>query len=155
MDRMARLVRRIRIASAIGALTVGIGAGSAQGQALLVSLPNLNLQNRERIVGFEFHIQSGRIAQLADLPIGWNISVNNDPSWNTTVEGSVMVGAAALGPEFFRSFLVVDENRSLGLPFAIHGEIVVTRDFAKERRIEVGPRDFVTKALPNLRGRVR
>ena len=114
-----------------------------------VSVPHLHLANNERITGFEIHIRSGRIARLPNVPIGWSISVNNDPSWNTAIEGSIAVGAAAVGPDFFRRFMVVEEETGAPrtLPFDIYGEVFVTSDFENERRIKLSMKDFVTKTI--------
>lgn len=112
-------------------------------QVMSISIPSLAISKEERVVGFEVHITSGRIAELPNVPIGWSISVDNSPSWNTVIKGSTLVGAAALDPDFFTDFLVVEKNESLGLAFDVRGEVVVTRDFIKERRINVGLKDLV------------
>jgi hypothetical protein len=70
----------------------------ARRQTVCVSIPNLQIGDKERVVGFEIHVGSGRIAALPDIPIGWNVSIDNDPSWNTKIEGSLKVGAAAVPP---------------------------------------------------------
>lgn len=113
------------------------------GKRISVSLPRLSMAYGERAVGFELYVQSGRVAQVPDVPIGWNITVENDPSWNTKISGSVRIAAAALDASFFRNFLIVEKNESLGNRFEIHGKIVVTRDFVKERRMDVSMRDVV------------
>ena len=115
---------------------------------MAVSIPSLRTNGQERVIGFEIHITSGRIAALPSAPIGWVISVDNDPSWNTVLKGSVVVGAAAVGRDFFKEFLVIEKNASLGLPFDVRGEIVVTEDFSKERRITIGIKDLVMKKTP-------
>lgn len=109
---------------------------------LAVSVPGLHLSSNERIVAFDIHVVSGRVAALPDIPIGWNVSVNNDPSWNTKVAGSLKVGAAAVDPIFFRNFLVVEENQSATIPFQLSGDVVVTKDFAEERQIALSSKDF-------------
>jgi hypothetical protein len=114
-------------------------------QTLCVSIPNLQLGNKERVVGFEIHVASGRIAALPNIPIGWNVFVDNSPSWATKIEASSKVGAAAVAPGFFREFLFIEKDESLGVPFQISGEIVVTEDFATERRIRIGMKDFSIK----------
>ena len=117
----------------------------ARRQALCVSIPNLQVGNKERVVGFEIHIASGRIAALPNIPIGWNVSVDNNPSWTTEIEASSKVGAAAVAPGFFREFLFIEKAESRDVPFQISGEIVVTEDFATERRIQIGMKDFSIK----------
>ena len=84
---------------------------------------------------------------MPDIPIGWSISVDNDPSWNTNTSGTLIAGAAALDASFFREFVVIEKDESLGLPFSVEGEVVVTQDFSKERRIEVGLQDILLKQI--------
>jgi hypothetical protein len=112
-----------------------------------VSIPALHTLKKERIVGFEVRVRSGRIAQLPNVPIGWNISVNNDPSWNTEVKGAIAVGAAALDAEFFRHFIVVEVQKAppSEMPFALEGEVVVTSDFSTERAIRLSTKDFLVE----------
>lgn len=119
-------------------------AGSPDDRSVTVSIPSLNLSGSERVVGFDIHVHSGRIARLADLPIGWEICVTNDPSWNTRVEASCSVGAAALGREFFKNFMAIEKHSPLGAPFGVEGEVIVTEDFATERRITVPFSQFET-----------
>ncbi len=114
-------------------------------QTLCVSIPNLQVGSKERVVGFEIHIASGRIAALPNIPIGWNVFVDNNPSWTTEIKASSKVGAAAVAPGFFREFLFIEKDESLDVPFQISGEIVVTEDFATERRIRIGMKDFSIK----------
>jgi len=126
---------------------------SAQTQRLSVSIPSLKLTANERIVGFDIHVQSGVIVELPKVPFGWSLSIDNDPSWKTRVSGSLSVGAAALGPDFFRDFLVIDVEKDApaDVPFALHGEVIVTSDFATERRVKLGMKDFVLKAASSGR----
>jgi hypothetical protein len=112
-----------------------------------VSVPALHLANNERVVGLEIHVRSGRIASLPSFPIGWNISVDNDPSWNTVIKGSIDVGAAAMDQDFLRDFMVVEvEKDALSeAPFELQGDVIVTSDFITERRIKLSMKDFATK----------
>jgi hypothetical protein len=93
------------------------------------------------------HVRSGRIALLPNVPIGWNISVDNDPSWNTVIKGSIDVGAAAMDPDFLRDFVVVEIERDApsDVHFDLQGEVIVTTDFIKERQIKLSMKDFATK----------
>jgi len=142
--------RRI-LAGALFALTLASVAASqaSSGQRVTVSIPAPHTTSKERVVGFEIHVTSGKIAALPKIPIGWNLTVDNDPSWNTTITASIEVGAAAVGPDYFRDFIVVEKDESLGVPFWLHGEIVVTEDFKTQRRVRITPNDFAMKAVAN------
>lgn len=120
-------------------------ATPSQGQFVLVSLSGLHIGAGERVVGFDFEVTSGRIAQITDMPIGWNISVDNDASWNTRIHASVLVAAAALDGSYFQDFAVIEKESNGENPFEIKGKIVVSADFSKVREIQVGMKDFTVR----------
>lgn len=120
----------------------GREANTSPMQLVSVSLPGLKLDPGERVVDFHFDVQSGRIARLSDIPIGWDVSVDNDPSWNTKIEGSIRVGAAALDASFFRDFALIEKQANPDLPFKIQGEIDVSKDFSNGRKIRLAMSDF-------------
>lgn len=124
------------------------GGMRAQCQIMSVSVPALHVANNERIIWFEIHVRSGRIALLPNVPIGWNITVDNDPSWNTVVTGLAVVGAATMYSDFLHDFMVVEVQKDApsNRPFSLEGEVSVTSDGgATERRIKLSMKDFVTK----------
>lgn len=137
---MARLLKWVP-----AALVMLSGGVNLIGQSTLVSISELGIQKRERIVGFEVHVHSGRIAQLRNMPIGWKITVDNDPSWDTFVAGSVAVGAAALDPSFFYRFMVVNPEEHTGAKTALglDGQVIVTSDFIAEKTIRLSIKNFV------------
>ena len=106
-----------------------------------LSFSRLPISSGERVVGFEFHVNAGRIAVVPSIPAGWDVHIENDPSWNAVIRASSLVGAAAVDVRFFKKFLVIEKNESLGLPFNVSGDIVVTRDFVRERRIRISMKD--------------
>jgi hypothetical protein len=116
---------------------------------VFVSLPALHVGVGERIVGFHLDVTSGRIAELPDVPPGWNISVNNHASWNTSVDASTTVtSAAALDIEFFRDFIAIEKDANARNSFEIKGEVTVSKDLANVRKIPLGTKDFVMAAHP-------
>jgi hypothetical protein len=141
-------VATLRILVVVGALVLLSGGLQLEAQTtMVVSVPTPQIQRKERIVGFEISVRSGRIAELPNVPIGWSISVDNDPSWNTAVKGSIAVGAAALSADFLRHFVVVETEKDApsDMPFALEGEVVVTADFSTQRTIRLSKKDFQTE----------
>jgi hypothetical protein len=128
-----------------GAAKRPAGAPPPHGHFVLVSLSALHITEAERVVGFDFGVTSGRIAKITDVPIGWNVSVDNDPSWNTKIHASVIVAAAALDGSYFRDFAVIEKEGNIDAPFEIKGKIVVSTDFSKVREIQVGMKDFTVR----------
>ncbi|MGA2086665.1 MAG: hypothetical protein ABSG60_14235 [Terracidiphilus sp.] len=118
-------------------------------QKYSVSIPSLKLTANERVVGFEIHVNSGRIARVPNIPIGWSLSIDNDASWTTSIKALVTVGAASLDAKFFRRFVVIEKNGSLGVPFSVRCDVIVTKDFKTERHIEVAPKELILEQLPN------
>jgi hypothetical protein len=113
-----------------------------------VSIPHLRLNTEERVVGFEVLIKSGRVTSIPNTPIGWYLTIDNDASWNTSVKANVSVGAASLDARFFRKFVVVEKNESLGSPFSIQCDVIVTKDFQAQRHIQIGIGELVLKRIP-------
>jgi hypothetical protein len=115
------------------------------GRFVSISLPGLEIGARERVIGFQVNVTSGRIAQLGDMPIGWNIAVDNDPSWNTSVDASIHVAAASLDTSFFKDFAVIEKEDLADSPFELSGKVVVSADFSHSRTIQVAMKDFVIR----------
>jgi hypothetical protein len=111
------------------------------------SLPSLHLSDKERVIGFEIHIQSGRIARLFDIPIGWEVCAHNDASWDTIVTGTFSTGATALSAAFFKHFMIVEKHASREKPFDVHGDVIVSEDFSTERHVNVSLKDFTVTTL--------
>lgn len=142
--RSCRGIAAIFVTAVVCALAVS--AQSSQSQFASASLPLLRLAAGERIVGFNLRVTSGRIVQMSDVPAGWNISVDNDPSWNTKINASIAVASAAVDPPFFKDFIVIEREPGSEKPFAIAGEVLVSKDFSTVRRIKVGMKDFTMRA---------
>jgi hypothetical protein len=121
------------------------GATQPHRQFVLVSLPAIHISAGERVVGFDFEVTSGRFAQITEIPISWNTSVDNDASWNTKIHASVLVAAAALDGPSFKDFAVIEKEGIAESPFEIKGKIVVSADFSKVREIQVGMEDFTVR----------
>lgn len=105
-----------------------------------LSLPDLDIQETERIDSFTIVISYGDVIALPRIPIGWSIHIDNAPLWKTTVNGSISVGAAALTRQevdYFREFMVIQRNNK-ELPVRI--EAIVTSFF--ETSLLKGKKEF-------------
>ncbi len=47
-------------------------------------------------MAFDLRIKGGRVSAFRTVPAGWTVTIDNDPSWNGSVAGQAVVGAAAL-----------------------------------------------------------
>ena len=124
---------------------IALGIAPASGQTFFVSVPKPSLANGERIVAFEIHVRAGRVVSLPNVPIGWYLEVDNNPSWNTVVKGNIQVGAAAVDARFLRDLLIVEgePDPREGRRLSLDGEIVMTSDFSTEKTIKLSSKDFV------------
>ena len=53
------------------------------------------LQGRpERIAAIELGLKHAAIAGIRAIPVGWRLTIDNDPSWITRATGRAVVGAA-------------------------------------------------------------
>jgi len=120
--------------------------GQCQAQAPkhhVFSIQNVQLRSGERIVGLELHIVAGAFDSFDSLPVGWYITIDNDASWQTSVEANARVGAAALDMGSLRKIRVgILENEFNDLKFQVSGTVIVTTDFVNERRIELTANNF-------------
>jgi len=116
-------------------LTMAIPSLAVSAEYYDLSVKNFKLSGVERVVGYKLKITSGRISALKKVPIGWNVTIDNDPSWNTTLTGSIIVAAAAIKPNFFDKFVQVEKFEQDEIDFDLMLEIITTSDFEKETSI--------------------
>lgn len=110
-----------------------------------VSLSGIKLESKERIAGFNIKIKSGVIVSLPSVPVGWSISIDNDPSGITNIEGNAIVGSAFLdkNDKVCDSLLVVEKLSgnlaSQDVPFDIKADVhIYNMNDEKVRTISVG-----------------
>lgn len=67
-------------------------------------IPSRDLPSGERIVGFTLTLSNACFASLPSVPVGWSFQLENSPSWQSRLDGQIIVGAAAIesDDEFFR-----------------------------------------------------
>jgi hypothetical protein len=93
------------------------------GERFSLSMARTVLKKNERVLFFKATVSAGRIVSLHEIPIGWNVHIDNDASWNTGISANATVGAAALEGDFFKDFLVIEKAEPPLVPFAIESEI--------------------------------
>jgi hypothetical protein len=118
----------------------------AFGRSLSISIRHLKLAPGERIVGVDLHLTSAMVSSIPKIPFGWNLTIDNDPSWDTSFKGGIVVGAAALDEKDLRDFVIVEIDEKYN-PFAMTGEVIVTSDFQSERRISLHMENLEFKAV--------
>ena len=131
---------------------------AAQNDSESRSLKARNFLEKERMVGFIVKLVSGKIDSLKSAPIGWNINIDNDPSWRTKFIGTCIVGATALSPDEFNNMLIIEKDEFFGEKeeegvkgpnFDISVEITVTEDFDKTRTLTYKMKDLIFQKITN------
>ncbi|MDE1145360.1 MAG: hypothetical protein PW843_01920 [Azospirillaceae bacterium] len=133
----------------VASLTLFCGTAARAGDHLTVSVGPLDVKPGERVIAFHIHIANGGIRSLPRLPMGWSITVDNDASWQTQIEGSIQVGAAALGPEDMKNFLVVEMSDLPTGGLELSGEVMVNDEpGGTDRTLTLGNSQFSRWKIP-------
>jgi hypothetical protein len=101
-------------------------------------LRGISVAGRGADRGLQLSLTAARVHSLREIPLGWQISVDNDASWNTEIRGAATVGAAALDAAFFNKLCFI-ETADASIPaFSAEATFIVTADFQAQRDIVVG-----------------
>jgi hypothetical protein len=103
---------------------------------------HLDLSPGERIVSFKIALTGAVIQDIVKLPIGWHLIIDNNSSWQTSISGDSIVGAAALYANEFqkpRATVLKDDS---ALKFTASGVVSVTKDWDKFREISLKAEGF-------------
>jgi len=109
-----------------------------------VSAKKIEIDSRDKIIGFRIRLKSASIDSLTKIPISWSICVSNflneEPEWNTSLDASVGVGAAYIEPKYFNNFIRIEKYAGRGsteMPLDVELKITVTTDFEATRDIVI------------------
>jgi len=145
-----RLVAKVLPTTSILLILAAWTANAEDQQEFRLSVAGIAAEPSERVAEFHLNIKGALIVSFPHVPVGWAITIDNDPSWNAEVSGVAIVGAANLPPGELRSdFLEVrrmpdDMRKYAGVPqdVSITGYIILYKtDHSK--RIELSNQDFV------------
>ena len=137
--------------SAVSLLVTLLVVAAAAGQTAeyTVSIPSPQISTGELVVSFEIDVTAGAFQSVSNMPVGWYLVVDNDASWRTKIEANTTVGAASLKPEDPRKLrFVVRKNEFRDLKFELAGAVSVTKDYQKERRLQLKMSDFALTPMP-------
>jgi hypothetical protein len=125
---------RLLLASAI-VLCLSGPAPLASSKVVTLSFEGLSIAAEERVVGFELHVNAGRIYAIREIPAGWSVTVHNAASWDATLTAQVEIGAAALDATFLSGLISLEMHETGASAFDVSGTVFVTHDFASAREI--------------------
>jgi hypothetical protein len=113
-----------------------------------ISVNHLDISPDERVTSLQIKLSAATVQDISNLPIGWNLHIDNSASWLTTIDGDHEVGAAALfAKDFSRLCFTVKKDESMS-KFAVSGVVSVTKDWDKFREVQLKPSDFMLKPVP-------
>lgn len=110
-----------------------------------LTFEKLTISPTERITGFEITIRPATLSSMPTTPVGWYMSIDNQASWEASIKGGILVGAAAIDEATLNSMFVVREDKTYGIPLCVEGEIIVTEDFERDRHIAIGTGNVVLR----------
>lgn len=155
VDQLIQSPMRIKIPQVIAIISaiMILAANSLAAENYKLSLAGIKLEKNEHITGFEITIKSGKIQSILNVPIGWDLVIDNDPSWLTSIKGSAVVGAAFLGSqdENLLSNLLTIERLTEGLiakdiPFEVKATIhIVNTETEQQRTVTEDEEGLVTR----------
>jgi len=106
----------------------------------------VRVKDGERVIGLTITLTHGTFASFNGIPEGWYFRLDNSTHAQQDLSGEVSVGAGALfRKELPNMWVCVHTSRIAGAKFAISGELQVTTDFEKTRKIRLEKSDFVTR----------
>lgn len=124
-----------------------------------ISIRHFPMKKAERISGIKINLKSGRFHSMPQIPVGWNIIIDNDPSWITSFNGKIIVGAAALDKNdsaLMDHFIVIekliDDTISKDVPFSVAIEVsLIDFNNDKERVVNAKKNMFEMRKLRNTK----
>ena len=141
MNRRAALIALLLVAS-----LVAVAQNAYANETVSLCIPHVATAGGERIVGFEIALTGGMVRSVSNLPLGWYLELDNDPSWHTTIKGNIRVGAAALDSKELRKLRITIQKDTTLSKFAVSGKVALTTDSEKTRNIVLAADDFEVSA---------
>lgn len=110
-----------------------------------LSFSDLHFSSGERVSKFDLNVRPAMIIGFRNIPVGWRISIDNDPSWITKVSGIAVVGAAdleeqALQPWFLSLLPEPGDKSGQSQAITINGSITLAKG-DQIRTVEITNRD--------------
>lgn len=107
-----------------------------------ITIPALKASVDESVVFLDITVNAGTIQGVNNIPVGWQIRVENDANWISRIRANSSVGAANLGAdELKRIVFNVRRNESENFKFDITGTASLSKTFDK-RKLALTIADF-------------
>ncbi len=108
-----------------------------------ISIPNLKADPDSSITALDIQVNAGTVQAIQNIPIGWNLTVEDDASWRSRIRGNSTIGAASLAPdELQRVAFIVRRNETDNFKFDVTGTFTISKSFEATKTIQATMRDF-------------
>ncbi|GAA0584078.1 hypothetical protein GCM10008942_36270 [Rhizomicrobium electricum] len=115
--------------------------------------PRVKMTDNERIVGLTITLTNGTFSSFNGIPEGWYFRIDNSTHAQEALSGEVSVGAGALyRKELQNVWICARASDRANAKFAVSGELWITTDFVKTRKLKLTQVDFASRpcaALPH------
>ena len=124
------------------------GIGASQGLAPSqrhggLLLKDFQVPKGARVVGYEIHLVGGAFESITDIPNGWHVAFENDPSWKASFDAHAKPGAAALDEKALRSiWLQITRNEVGDTQFNVWGSLTVASNLGVEKEVPLSSFSF-------------
>ncbi|HME20100.1 MAG TPA: hypothetical protein VKI44_01825 [Acetobacteraceae bacterium] len=132
-------------------LSVAIRGSYAENyQQLHLSLTGIDQEANETVSAIYLQITGGLVVSFPRVPVGWTITIDNDPSWSAQISAIAIVGAANLAfDELESDWLVIQRMPAAlqaypGAPqrVGVNGYLELYKS-DRSRRVQLSDRNFV------------
>lgn len=102
--------------------------------SLSIPASSLALKPNEMIASFEINIVNGEVSSFPRVPNGWGVCITNDPDGKARIEGNIIVGSAALKPEFLIDLILI-KKKYTELSLSVNAKIGILTFITLEERL--------------------
>lgn len=108
-----------------------------------VSIPNLKISPDQSVTSFQINVNAGSIVGTSNIPVGWNVLIEDDVSWRSRVKANATAGAASLSAEELKRLIfVVRRNEGAAFKFDVSGSSIVSKNFEDPKKMPLAMADF-------------
>ena len=127
------------IALFLGTFLLGQSAecGNKEIKRISLSVPDIKIGNKDRIVEFKATIVNGFVVSVPRIPPGWFFRINLPYQWKTNVVAGSIIGVADLlsdKADYFNDFLIIEYIEDKDEELRIEVEVTVDR-YAGGRKV--------------------
>ena len=123
-------------------VVAGVAIGSAA-ERYTVSISAPQVPAGQSVVSFEINLVGASFVNIINVPRGWQVAIDNDPSWQTSIKGSVLVGAAWVSPAALAKMrFVIERSPDPKLTLKLSGTIASSKNYDTTTNVTLTTKDF-------------